>query len=420
MAMWFHRNVLKATTLMNFDFKYIQHDVDATKVACELKAARFTLLNMLPDPRGSGVAVEQALTTYLSLLQGLLEVPDGSGAPSKLRHAMIFRWTHSLLGTLPQIQQDAVFEASNILINAAIWLMKHASSLCIKDEMNMDDAKEVHTALRRAGGLFEAVEKKFLPMLREKAKEGGDLDPRVLRAYKDQCTAEAQEVSVARAVELNHSPTLISALANETAKLFHEADTALGSLEDKVVGQWRKYLQLKHHFYMAYAFTYCGENLLALDKCGEAIRGLQEAQTHYEKAAALCKVYSTTKGPAPRTGRPDYFSFFKKLALRFKLTLEKCERENGFIYHQKVPADPPQLEMKATYGLASPVEFLMPGPSPMWTPVAYAAIDGPKISPSDTAKLDHAAKVEGDLKPVNEVKVGVTPEAKDDKSCVLQ
>lgn len=62
--------------------------------------------------------------------------------------------------------------------------------------MNMDDAKEVHTALRRAGGLFEVVQKKFLPLLREKSRDGGDLDPRVIRAYKDQCTAEAQEGAV--------------------------------------------------------------------------------------------------------------------------------------------------------------------------------------------------------------------------------
>lgn len=59
-------------------------------------------------------------------------------------------------------------------------------------------------------------------------------------------------VSVARAVELNHSPSLISALANETAKLFHEAEVALSSLDVKVAGQWRKYLQLKYNFYMAY------------------------------------------------------------------------------------------------------------------------------------------------------------------------
>jgi len=59
-------------------------------------------------------------------------------------------------------------------------------------------------------------------------------------------------VTVARAVELKHNASLISALANETAKLFHESDAALGSIDSKLVGQWRKYLQLKENFYLAY------------------------------------------------------------------------------------------------------------------------------------------------------------------------
>ena len=35
---------------------------------------------------------------------------------------------------------------------------------------------------------------------------------------------------------------------------------------------------LKARFYAAYAYNYAGENLLAEDKCGEAIRALQESQ----------------------------------------------------------------------------------------------------------------------------------------------
>lgn len=41
--------------------------------------------------------------------------------------------------------------------------------------------------------------------------------------------------------------------------------------------------------------------------------------------------------------------------------------------------------MKATYGLASPVEFQIPNHSPLWTPVAFAAIDSPRAAPSDAA-----------------------------------
>jgi hypothetical protein len=59
-------------------------------------------------------------------------------------------------------------------------------------------------------------------------------------------------VTVARAIELQHNSALISALANETSKLFHEADNLLNTLNDKVGGQWRTYLQIKAAFYTAY------------------------------------------------------------------------------------------------------------------------------------------------------------------------
>ena len=41
------------------------------------------------------------------------------------------------------------------------------------------------------------------------------------------------------------------------------------------------------------------------------------------------------KGPGT-TAKPDKHNFFKRLAPMLARTLEKCERENGVIYHQKV------------------------------------------------------------------------------------
>jgi hypothetical protein len=60
-----------------------------------------------------------------------------------------------------------------------------------------------------------------------------------------------QTVTVARAVELKHNPSLISALANETFKLFSEAARILDSLGD-MVSQWTRYLRLKAAVYQAY------------------------------------------------------------------------------------------------------------------------------------------------------------------------
>jgi hypothetical protein len=297
--------------------------------------------------------------------------------------------------------------------------MKHASVVASKDEITMEEAKEVHASLRKAAGIFRLIEHEFDPKLTERPKEAGDLDPRVISGYLTQCTAEAQEVTMARAMELKHNPSLISALANETSRLFSDAAKVLDPLGE-VVSQWTKYLLLKAAVYQAYAYCFCGENLLGLDRCGEAIRALQESQACYRRAIELCKEYAKTKGPA-RKIHPENHSFFKKLAPKIRVMLEKCERENGFIYHHKVPDDPPELELKATYGLVSPDEVPMPSPSPLWSPETYAAFHTPETCAGDPVNSKAAAKVEGDLPPVQEVTLPQTSkEPKTSSGCILQ
>jgi len=48
-------------------------------------------------------------------------------------------------------------------------------------------------------------------------------------------------------------------------------------------------------------------------------------------------------------------------------------------YHQKVPPVAPDLELKATYGLAAPEEFVLPEPNAQWTAAVYKAFDITKM-----------------------------------------
>lgn len=57
----------------------------------------------------------------------------------------------------------------------------------------MKEAKDVHSMLRRAAGIFTFVQTEFLPQLANPPPLGSDLDPRIINAYLNQCTAEAQE-----------------------------------------------------------------------------------------------------------------------------------------------------------------------------------------------------------------------------------
>ena len=52
-------------------------------------------------------------------------------------------------------------------------------------------------------------------------------------------------------------------------------------------------------------------------------------------------------------------------------------------YHQKVPPEAPQLELKATYGLVAPEEYKVPDPNPLWTADTYKAFEISKNTPPD-------------------------------------
>ncbi|XP_047495791.1 BRO1 domain-containing protein BROX-like [Penaeus chinensis] len=404
MAHWFHRNPLKATAQVKFDLKMVASDSQALKLCSDLRQARARLLELFPDANHEIDVVEPALTLYLALLRGLIEAPEGSDW-SKLRHSVRFRWTHSMLGSTPEAHFDAIYELVSVLQNAAFWYMKHASKVAAQEEVSMDEAKIVHRSLRRGAGLLKYAQEEWVNKLLEAPKPGSDGDPRVHTAYLNQATAEAQEVTIARAVELKHNPGLISALSNETSKMFTTAADSITSLDEKTFDHWTKYLRLKAAFYAAYAYNYAGENMLNQDKCGDAIRSLQESKKNYELAAEMCKEYGQTKGPGTQA-KPEKHQFFRRIAPIIARTLEKCERENGMIYHQKVPYDPPQLELRATYGLVSPDDYTLPPAAPLWSPVTYAAFDLTKNLAEDPgANSKSAQKAEGDLPPVKEADI---------------
>jgi len=150
---------------------------------------------------------------------------------------------------------------------------------------------------------------------------------------------------------------------------------------------------------------------------GAGIRSLQESQKCYNEAIGLAKEYAKTKGPGTQA-KPEQHAFFRRLLPIVKRTLEKCERENGFIYHQKVPYDPPDLEVKdKTFGLVAPEEYSLPTTAPLWTPVAYAAFDVAMEDKNEKEKKKKQPKDE-DIKPVKEVEIKQS-DKEDDNACVI-
>uniref|UniRef100_A0A0K2SWJ9 BRO1 domain-containing protein n=1 Tax=Lepeophtheirus salmonis TaxID=72036 RepID=A0A0K2SWJ9_LEPSM len=400
MAYWFHRNPLKGSVANFGPLELIVSDEDSIKIKSDLKRSRDRIVELIPDPHHELERMGTALNSYLSLLRGFLEIP-GSGGPSKLRHSLSFKWSQSCVPKGPSAsQKDAVFEMGHLLVNVAIWHMKRASMLASKDDLQMEEAKEIHTSLRRGAGYLVFVQDVLIPQFVEKPDSETDLDPKVIVAYLNQCMAEAQEVTMARAIELKHNAALITTLAHETFKMYTTAGDAIEHLDKNKFGRWSAYLKFKSMFYQAYAFNYQGESLLAQDKCGDAIRSLREAQKNYEEAINQAKEYCQVKGPGTNA-KPHQHLFFKKLGPIINRTLEKCERENSLIYHEKVPYDPIALEENAkAYGLVSPEPFVLPEFSPLWKGSTYAAIEVPSVEDKKGK-----SKSEEEIKPIKEVEI---------------
>lgn len=378
---------MKATAPVTFELHGVSTNDVSRKIFSDMRTNRNKLLEHLTDPNHTVETIEKISNDYFALLQGMYQQIDPNESENKLRKMLGFKWTHTLIGTNAVEAHDAVYEHVSMAINVALWYTKHAAKLAAKDEPDMEEAKQVHKCMRTAAGIFKFVKETLVAKLIDSFESGTDCDTRVLDAYIKQCTAEAQEVTLARAIELKHSSGLIAALAFETAQLYTDADSALSSLDEKIAGKWRKYCQLKLNFYTACAHSYNGETLLAQDKCGEAIRGLQEAVKMYDKADQLCRDYASAKG-AGTTARPQNHLFFRKLGPVVKRTLEKCDRENGLIYHQKVAYDSPHLELRATYGLVSPEEYQNPSLNSLWTPEAYSKFDATKAPKPEKKKAD--------------------------------
>ncbi|XP_029643051.2 BRO1 domain-containing protein BROX [Octopus sinensis] len=414
-AYWFHRNPLKATAAVTFELHGSTTDQISRKIISDLRMTRNNLLDLLTDPGHDKTIIIKAYTEYFAFLQGLYQNYEGQ-SENKLQKAIYFKWTNTLKGKIPVVQKDAIFEHASMVVNVALWFTKHAAKLAARDNVDMDEAKEVHRCLRIAAGMFTYVKNDLCARLVD-IDSGTDLDVRVLDAFIYQSTAEAQEVTTARAIELKHSASLIAALTYETAQLYTKADDTLSSLDAETVNKWRKYFQLKKDFYTAYAHTYHGETLLAQDKCGEAIKCLQEAMKYFERSSARCKEYSAAKGSGTQA-KPHEHIFFRNLGPKVRRTLEKCERENGMIYHQKIPYDAPVIELKATYGLVTPEEFQPIPVNPIWTPAVYQKFVVPDTGVLENKKQE-ATKQE-ELPKVQEKEYPMSDKnAKNETGCLI-
>nr|CDS20887.1 BRO1 domain containing protein BROX [Echinococcus granulosus] len=367
MSQWFHRNPYKASGRPNFDLGPIATSISARMICSHMRERRQTLMKMFEDLGNSREAMIEATNQYISLLVGLATAPDSnneldledneddgedsnaSEAPEPDAGNVTEKTKKDKEGKKKKEKKtlrDANFELIGILFNLALWFSKHAAKIASNNNIEMEQAVEVYKSLRNAAGLFEHIKKDLLSKMKGKVESGSDLDPCILEAYVLQSLAEAQEVTIARAMELKHDPGIIAPLACETAILYEKCRFGLQNISESLVAKWRAYCIFKTACFRAYAHCFYSESELKADRCSMAIASAQEALKYCTQAQNAAKVY--------RSGSGAEFCFIRRLQPYAQRTLAKAQTENAMIYHQKVLATMPHLQLKASFGIATP------------------------------------------------------------------
>lgn len=88
--------------------------------------------------------------------------------------------------------------------------------------VELAQAVDAFDSIRNAAGLFGLIKKVLLLQMNGEFCMGSAMDRIILEAYILQSMAEAQEVTIAHAIELEHGPAVIAALTSETAVFFEK------------------------------------------------------------------------------------------------------------------------------------------------------------------------------------------------------
>ena len=70
-------------------------------------------------------------------------------------------------------------------MNTAFWFMKHAVAIAVREKVEMEDAKEVHSCLRKAAGLLQFIQVLYFYINGTEGKIFQILEPR--KAWVGSC-----------------------------------------------------------------------------------------------------------------------------------------------------------------------------------------------------------------------------------------
>ncbi|KAK9828236.1 hypothetical protein WJX74_004986 [Apatococcus lobatus] len=350
---------------------------------------RERLVSLLVANKGTTEdALDAACQTYISLLLGLINpvaADAGSSvqvnAQSVLRRRVTFAWLDALVVSGQAQMADAVFELASVLTAVAIWKMKHAAAICREASSTGADsstAAQAFKLLRSAAGMLQSVLDTCLPHLFGGCPSA-DCNPQVVAGLRSTCLADAQSLTVLRAIQKGNAPGLIAGLAADTGSLYTEAEggfRAGGSQAGPASSpKLAAYCAYKAACFNSTALAFTGTAELAEGRGGAAVKCTHAAQA---QSGAMREAGQAYDSAAPTTPAPQHAAFDQNIQQTCSRLATAAKQENDRILFQHIPTDMPAMVAPKRLTALQPFEL----PSAALEPIALEAFTSAPPAPS--------------------------------------
>ncbi|KAL3510852.1 hypothetical protein ACH5RR_030253 [Cinchona calisaya] len=276
----------------------------------------------------------QKLEQYLPLLENLVyhfNLVRDKPLVVRWTSDLKLRWTSALISSsIFHLNGPKYFQINYLGFELGMVLFLYGALLREKaHEILQTDLAQSAALFRKAAGVYQHLAHEVLPPLQlavtvEQPPESVSSVSSFMSLF---CLAEAQAVTARRAEEKGNTQSLLAKLhygvrdfLDEALGILHSAIKECKDISSQLVDfivSCRMLHELKSYKYIA-------ESLKADGKIGAAVGVLRHALTNVEK--------STPKVEAWRI-------VFKQLIDEITELLRKCEHENDFVWHEKIPSE---------------------------------------------------------------------------------
>ncbi|CAK0784762.1 hypothetical protein CVIRNUC_007966 [Coccomyxa viridis] len=266
-------------------------------------------------------------------------VPDVRGDSKLRRGAVAFEWKDVMITPPTSVAaRDAVYELGCVLEAMALWKMARAAQLCAGSRQGTpsESVSQAYRLLRAAAGMFDFVRDHCASFLIN-AVDTKDCNVQTAQAFSLACIAEAQALTVLRAVQKGNAPSLVASLATDASAAFKSAAGTAGGvvISAKAESKFLLFADYQAKAMEALSQAFAGQEALTSQQAGTALAYLGSAKSQLAAAQGASKAYDRAQ-PVTSATEHEYAD------LELKQTIEKqhdrAERDNKSVYFQHIPA----------------------------------------------------------------------------------